>query len=354
MAIDKTKPFIGFHTRIGAHEAVDELFRLAETALIPLGFNTLVLEFNPGFKYKCFPEYSTGTIDVADAKRIKAFCDEKGLKAIPLFQCLSHQSDNQGGIPWPLLKENPEFMETPEFINGGEWPDFYVHSWCASNDRIYDYVFPMMDEIIDAFEADVVHIGIDEVFDIGVCPRCKGKDKAALLADTVKKIHDHLAERGIETMMWGDRLLSKEEMGYTMWDSDILGTYPAFDMEDKVTRDIVITDWHYDMHSHGYPSTGKFMEAGFNTIISVAANRDQPEHFFKHALEYVYLSRQRNWKGKMLGVLCTQWNPLTKEVVDLILAGVDGTAEPAENPWIPSETGSVLRRMSKKFPTLYK
>lgn len=77
MAIDKTKPFIGFHTRIGAHEAVDELFRLAETALIPLGFNTLVLEFNPGFKYKCFPEYSTGTIDVADAKRIKAFCDEK-------------------------------------------------------------------------------------------------------------------------------------------------------------------------------------------------------------------------------------------------------------------------------------
>lgn len=354
MAIDKTKPFVGFHTRIGDREAIDDLFRLAKEALIPMGFNTLVLEFNPGFKYSCFPEYSNGTIDKNDARRIKAFCDENNLKAIPLFQCLSHQSDNQGGIPWPLLKLNPEFMETPEFAEGGEWPDFYVHSWCASNDKIYDYVFPMMDEIIEAFDADTVHIGIDEVFDIGDCPRCKGKNKAELLANTVKKIHDHLEEKGIETMMWGDRLLSAEETGYTMWDADIFGTYPAFDMEDKVTRDIVITDWHYDMHSHGYPSVGKFMQAGFNTIIAVASNGEQPEHFFKHALEYIYLSKKNSWKGKMLGVLCTQWNPLTKDVVDAILAGVNDINFKTDNRWDPAETGKTLKRLSPKFPTLYK
>ena len=31
-----------------------------------------------------------------------------------------------------------------------QWPDVYVYSWCASNDGVYDYIFPMMDEIIEA------------------------------------------------------------------------------------------------------------------------------------------------------------------------------------------------------------
>lgn len=41
-----------------------------------------------------------------------------------------------------------------------QWPDVYVYSWCASNDGVYDYIFPMMDEIIEAMDAKIVHVGM--------------------------------------------------------------------------------------------------------------------------------------------------------------------------------------------------
>ena len=54
-----------------------------------------------------------------------------------------------------------------------------------------------MDEIADAFEATDFHVGIDEVFYIGMCDRCKGQDTGDLLAGWLNKLHAHLADRGI-------------------------------------------------------------------------------------------------------------------------------------------------------------
>jgi len=350
MAIDRNKAFVGFHTRIGDHEAIDGLIKLIEQGLVPMGFNALILEFNPGFTYRCFPEYSNGTLNYEDAVRIKEVCDKYKIKAIPLFQCISHQSDNFGGVAWPLLKAHPEFCETPQFADGGDWPDFYTHSWCTSNFNIYDYIFPMMDEIIEAFGADVVHIGIDEVFDIGedCCPLCKGKDKAELLANSIKHIYDHISGKGIEVMMWGDRLLDAKELGYTMWDADVFGMHKAFDMVDKIPRDIIITDWHYDLHSHGYPSIEKFMRAGFHTIPAFGSGETQPAHFWKHCLEFLYLGKKENWKGKLGGLLVTHWTPLTNELADEILGGINGTIPLSDNPWASSETGRCIKTIVPK------
>lgn len=315
--------FVGFHTRIGDKNAVDGLLRLVENGLAPMGFNALIVELNPGYRYKCYPEYSTGTLDADDATRIKATCDKHGIEVIPLFQCLSHQCALMGGEAWPLLKDHPEFCEQQKYIGGADWPNIYCHSWCASNDGIYDYIFPMMDEVIEAFGAKTLHIGIDEVFEIGEeeCDLCRGKDKADLLVRTVDIIENHLNEKGIKVMMWGDRLLNARAMGYNMWEGDVFGMYPAF---ERISRDIVITDWHYDLHSGGYPSVGQFMEGGFTTIASFGADEKQATHFWKHCLEYIYLGNKLRWQGTLAGMLFTQWAPLTNEIADGILAGIKG------------------------------
>lgn len=357
MALDKNKVFVGFHTRFGDHDSVPGLIKLIETGLVPMGFNALVLELNPGYSYRCFPEYSTGTVTYEDLVQIKNVCDKHGIKAIPLFQCLSHQCENFGnGKPWPLLQAHPEFCENPDMIDGGEWPDIYCHSWCASNDDIYQYIFPMMDEIIEAMQADVVHIGIDEVFDIGedFCPRCKGKNKAELLARTIKILHDHLAKKGIETMMWGDRLLDADKLGYQMWEADKFGMYPAFDMEDQVTRDIIITDWHYDTHSKGYPSVEQFMKAGFHTIAAFGADEVQAAHFWKHCLEYLYLGNKFHWKGKLGGLLITHWTPLTNKLADDILGGMNGTIPKSDDIWASSQVGICIDALVPKGKYLKK
>lgn len=322
-------PFFGFHTRFADHEAVDGLLRLIEKGLAPLGINALILEFNPGYSYRCFPEYSNGTVTFEDCLRIKEACKDNGIKAIPLFQCLSHQSDQiMGGKAWPLLKAHPEFCETPNVPENAKWPDFYTHCWCASNDGIYKYIFPMMDELIEVFEADVVHVGIDEVFEIGtdVCERCKGKNKAELLARTVKILHDHLKEKNVNMMMWGDRLLNAHALGYQTWEADELGMHHAFDRADEVTRDIVITDWHYDIHEGGYPSIQKFTDAGFKTIAAFGGNVSQVAHFSKYCMDLLSKSDNARIKENFEGFLFTHWSTLNDDDVTKILAGIGGAA----------------------------
>ena len=68
----------------------------------------------------------------------------------------------------------------------------------------------MMDELIDAFEADAFHVGMDEVLVIASkqCPRCNDKTPAEAFAKAVNDYHRHLVEEKKVTMlMWGDRLI---------------------------------------------------------------------------------------------------------------------------------------------------
>ena len=62
---DRSIPVIGFHTLVATREGIDSLIRLIEEALAPKGCNTLIAEMR--FQFRCFPEYSSGTIAYEDA-----------------------------------------------------------------------------------------------------------------------------------------------------------------------------------------------------------------------------------------------------------------------------------------------
>ncbi len=354
MAFDREQPFVGFHTRIKTHEGADALCKLIEEGLAPMGINQIVLEITYNYMYQCFPEYVTGTITHEDARKITDTAKKYGIKMIPLFQSLSHQSPGNGD-PFPLLKLNPQFIENKDIKYDATWPDVYCHSWCASNDDIYNYVFPMMDELIEAFDAEVIHIGIDEVFDIGEdsCPLCNHKDKAYLLARTVKKMHDYLKNKGIETMIWGDRLLDAKKLGYQMWEADVFGMHKAFDMEE-ITRDILVCDWHYDMHDHGYPSLEQFVKGGFYTIPSFGGKVEQASHFWHYALEEVYKQNKFHYKGKIAGGLFTNWGDLDPESVDKMLSAMHGKTPEWTESWHGAPVGEVIKALAKALPKFKK
>ena len=107
-----------------------------------------------------------------------------------------------------------------------------------------DIVFDILDELVDVFQSEKIHVGMDEVFILGdeSCPRCSGKDKAELFAGEVTRLHDHLAERGVEMWMWGDRLIDAETSGLNKWRASMNGTHKAIDM---IPKDVVICDWQY-------------------------------------------------------------------------------------------------------------
>ena len=297
--------WFGFHIRICDKEEGDFLKKLLKEYLIPLDVNLLVIEVNTCFRFEKHPEVSEGTFDKTSAREISSLCKENDVEIVPLFNCLGHQGWK--GKPNGLLRAYPEFDETPEIPYDSE--DIYCRSWCPSHPRIYDVVFSLIDEIQEAFESRYFHVGMDEVFIIARCPRCRGKDPAHLFSDTAKKLHDHLLEKGVKMMMWGDRLIKRERTPYSEWEADDIGIYPAVDM---IPKDVVVVDWHYEPMDR-YPSIPYFLEKGFKVLPACWKNLEAAKRFFEYSKKQAKkLDREEN----VLGILVTDWHLPAKKLYE--------------------------------------
>lgn len=288
------EPWRGVHLSVGNVERAEALMaELPELAAI--GVNVIVVEVNYGFRYQSHPELRRPNQLTRDgARRLSAACRENGIRLIPQFQCLGHQSWKER--TGPLLTEHPELDETP-----GQFPEnkgIYCRSWCPLHPDVNPIVFDLFDELIDAFEADALHVGLDEVFLIGSehCERCRGKDPAELFAKAVNDYHDHLVgKRKVEMLMWGDRFLDARATGYSKWDASENGTQAAI---DKAPKDIILCDWHYGKRDR-YPSVEIFQAKGFRVWPSGWDKVEATEAFIDYA--------QRKNTGAVLGHLCTTW-----------------------------------------------
>ena len=171
--------------------------------------------------------------------------------------------------------------------------------WCRSNPDLNPVAFALIDELLDAFDADAMHVGMDEVFMIGddKCPRCCGKDKGELFAGVVNVLHRHLVdEKGVEMLMWADRLLDAKKYSYGEWEASKTGSHRAI---ERIPKDIILCDWHYELRKD-YPSVRFFQEQGFRVLPSPWKNADAAVAFIRTA--------RKDATERMLGVLFTGWS----------------------------------------------
>lgn len=299
-----TKPaeLRGFHLRFGSHEEVPALKRVISGALAPLGVNTLVLECNTSLVFGSHPEVSGGTLTAEDARELAALCREHGIRLIPLFECLGHQG--WGGASNSLLRAHPEFDESPEVPQSARWPEIYCRSWCPRHPDVLPLVFDLLDELLGAFEADAMHVGLDEVFTLAheTCPRCQGLDRAELFAETTRALHAHLVgKRGKTMLMWADRLIDAKGLGYDLWEGDTLGTFRAL---EAIPTDIVLCDWHYERRE-AYPSVPLFLERGF-TVWPCAWRHPEAALDFWQAAQRD--AAALGAEERLPGMLVTGWN----------------------------------------------
>lgn len=266
-------PVVGTHCTVtdedSAAALLEDLPRLAEK-----GVNLLIVEVGYGYRYTSHPELASDWgLTFETARRISAECQSFGIRVVPEINCLGHQSWEEDTDR--LLTVYPQFDETIGLYPNNE--GIYCRSWCPLNPDVNGVVFDLMDELIDAFEADAFHVGMDEVFLIGTdgCPNCRGKDPGELFAKAVNDFHDHLVdEKGVQMFLWGDRLLDGFELGaYSEWESSFNGTHRAIDL---IPRDIVVCDWHYG-DEPTYPSISHLLDRGFQVLTcsyeDVAATR---------------------------------------------------------------------------------
>lgn len=287
-------------------EDVETVCRFIEQVLAG-HVNKIVLQTRYRYAFEKHPE-CTGRFPLTRPmiKQLLAACRAGGIELIPKMNLLSHQSgipndpddgilhgapDDRETIPDGLLAAYPQFDETPN-----EKRLFYCRSLCPTHPDIKPILFDLMDELTDAFEAKAMHIGCDEAFSLGSCPRCRQKSNAALLADWVTALHDHLAEHGVSMMMWGDRFLNASETGYGSWEASDTHTEAAL---YHIPKDILLCDWHYEHYPDGYPSLDIFRKAGFHTVLSPWKNLQNARAFLQTAIDGGY--------ENVDGVLMTTW-----------------------------------------------
>jgi hypothetical protein len=308
MSIDSLLPVRGFSIAAPKPEALEDFLNFIENDLTKSLVNTLILRVDYNYQYKSYPNLSDKDALSADqVKRIVNAARKSKIRIIPQINLLGHQS-------WAsdlnkLLMVYPQFDETPWVSMPANyvWPNadgLYCKSYCPLQPELHKVVFALIDELMQAFEADAFHAGMDEVFYIGEdkCPRCKGIDKSRLFADEVARIHDHLARKGFELWIWGDRLLDGDKTGLGMWEASMNNTYRAIDM---IPKDVVICDWHYDKAE---PTAAYFALKGFKVVTCAWNNAD----IALQQLNLIMLLRQNSnpkIAGNIAGIAETIWSP---------------------------------------------
>ncbi|MBP3963981.1 family 20 glycosylhydrolase [Paenibacillus lignilyticus] len=307
-------------------------FKTFVDMLVHFKYNTIVIEVGGAMEYKKHPEinegwvryceemyeYSGKTIVIQEktfswyknsihaengggrflsqkqVRELVDYCKERNLAVIPEVPCLSHCDY--------LLINHPEIRERHH--------DPYPDTYCPSDERSYELLFDVLDEVLDVFEPRTVHIGHDELYSIGLCDKCKTKPAEQLYADDIKRIYNYLQERGAQTMIWSEKLLNAVtaegktyggserrmvdyETGVYMGET-IPATYKAIDL---VPRDIIMMHWYWGIERH---FDQPFIERGMPVVFG---NFDGPSF--------------ADWSTRLsdgpLGGIISNWSALKEE-----------------------------------------
>ena len=287
-------PWNAIHIGINSN-SIDRLIDAVNNVMPRLGINLLIVEVNYNFEYESYPQLrNDNPVSKIQMKKLISACKNNEIRIIPQFQSLGHQS--WSNKTHPLLIHFPEFDETPMIPLDN--PGIYCRNWCPLNPDVYDVVFTLIDELIEVFEPDAFHVGMDEVRLLAhdQCDRCRGYDPAVLYAKAVRDMHAHISGRhGLKMLIWGDMLIDPEYITFVAGPL----THRAVDM---IPKDIIICDWQYGLQSY-YPSIAYFIDRGFQVLPSSWDNPDA-------ALALMHAGK-RNAGSKMLGHLFTVWGGST-------------------------------------------
>ena len=190
------------------------------------------------YEYKNFPEYTKDTepLTQAEIKELDAYCKERFIQLVPNQNSFGHMGvwtkkeelshlavTGLNGKPSATL--NPLLDETIEFI-----------------DKIYDGYF-------DAFSSDMVNIGMDETFELGLSETkeaCEKYGTGKVYIDYLIKVCNLISEKYGKTPMF--------------WD-DIVFKHP--EQIENVPKNAIFMDWGYETIEHFDRNSQRLKEHGF-------------------------------------------------------------------------------------------
>ncbi len=257
------------------------------------GYDTIILYLENAVRTSVTSDFSVEeTYSKDEIKRIVGFGEKFGLEIIPAVENLGHLERFFAYENWREVRE----CENEHTDGRGFDSDFYGSCGCPSNEKLYELTDAYITEVVSLFKSAYVHAGLDEVFDMGVCPKCRkrlknGESLSDIFLKHVLHTYNLLKSLGKTMMMWDD-------------------FFEYVDIVEKLPRDIILCNWNYgyiDYEPRGH-WTGRikkdwfrlYDKLGFRYIFCVYAHRASSlynaDSFYRYAK-----------KHKPFGAICTAW-----------------------------------------------
>ncbi len=209
--------------------------------------NGVIFEFEDKLRYRRQPDVASPiSMSIEEVAALTEYAKERYIDISPLIQGLGHATYILKHEKYKHLRENPESK----------------YAFCPMLDETYDVQF---DLYLDAIEATpgskYVHIGADEVDELGQCPRCKpvaqkyGIGKLNLI--WLKKVSNFLLNHGRTPIFWDDMPFKQvsDDFYRTAWDNTITkeeykkiwadGETKFIDLISDYPKGAVFMRWNY-------------------------------------------------------------------------------------------------------------
>ena len=191
----------GFHIDMNIAQFRGPYLKSELRALAAKGYNAIIWEVENNIRWETCPEcVSPDAFSKAEFKEILAYGRSLRLEPIPLLQTIGH-------CEYVLKNERYKpLAEVPGRID----------QYCPRNPEVVAFLTKWLEEYLDVFgPVRVFHLGADEAYTLGECPRCRAfaaeHSLSELYIDHINAMSRPLIDRGIRPVIWADMVLHHPE-----------------------------------------------------------------------------------------------------------------------------------------------
>lgn len=249
-----------------------------------LHMNTVILQVDNAIKFDSAP--GVGRTDALEKDTLRAvvkYAREAGLEVIPFINTFSHQ----------------DVLLCPAYPN----LCLDKNTYDPSNPKVYARLFGMIDEILEIFQPKYMHIGHDEIQVFSNMPKQKA---AELFLSDLRKIHAHLKQRNVQTMMWAGMLLSSTQFPGQDNCNGLLGN--TYALIDSLPKDIILMDAHYRQKKSDFPTVDYLLSKGFRVVGCVYDDPRAVDNFANLQVANKFSKYVAGKSGQFLGMTVALWN----------------------------------------------
>ena len=334
------------------YESIDRLSRYK--------INAVVFEFEDKLSYRRQPLVGAPqSISIDEMAALTRYARARNIEITPLVQGLGHAT---------FILKHEAYAGLRELV----WNNW---AFCPLHEGTYQVLFDLYRDAIDATPGSkYLHIGGDEIGNIGLCPRCKPMaDREGLLSLSLywlKRVCEFAEENGRIPVFWDDMPLKQGGVYESTWTDDVTeeeaekawneGTPKLDNLLKDFPKNCVYMRWNYTMaHQTGnIKALDWYQSRGLKAMIATATNAEGGMLFQEEEREkpnslsgiitirsFIKLAAEKG----IYGMLCTAWDDKSPHMENYwrgFIASAeyswspDGrTLEEYDNAWLQKEFG---------------